>query len=43
MFFNHLIKFIKIQLDNGQNKIIILLLIVLKFVTNIKKITKNVL
>ena len=37
-FFDHLVECTKIRLDNGQNKIIVLLTIVLKFISNIKKL-----
>ena len=37
-FFDHLAECTKIRLDNGQNKIIVLLTIIFKFITNIKRL-----
>jgi len=37
-FFDHLVECTKIRLDNGQNKIIVLITIIFKFITNIKRL-----
>ena len=37
-FFDHLVECTKIRLDNGQNRLIVLLTIVFKFITNIKRL-----
>lgn len=37
-FFDHMIECTKIRLDNGQNKIIVLISFVLKFLTNLKRL-----
>lgn len=37
-FFDHFAECTKIRLDNGQNKIIVLLTIIFKFITNIKRL-----
>ena len=37
-FFDHLVECTKIRLDNGQNRFIVLLTIVFKFITNIKRL-----
>ena len=37
-FFDHLVECTKIRLDNGQNKIIVLITMIFKFITNIKRL-----
>ena len=37
-FFDHLVECTRIRLDNGQNKIIVLLTVIFKFITNIKRL-----
>jgi hypothetical protein len=37
-FFDHMIECTKIRLDNGQNKILVLISFVLKFVSNLKRL-----
>jgi glycosyltransferase involved in cell wall biosynthesis len=37
-FFDHLVECTKIRLDNGQNKILVLISLILKFVTNLKRL-----
>lgn len=37
-FFDHMIECTRIRLDNGQNKIIVLISFVLKFITNLKRL-----
>ena len=37
-FFDHLVECTKIRLDNGQNKIIVLITLIFKFITNIKRL-----
>ncbi len=37
-FFDHLVECTKIRLENGQNRIIVLLTIILKYITNIKRL-----
>tara|TARA_B100000902_G_scaffold393715_1_gene448512 strand:+ start:796 stop:1545 length:750 start_codon:yes stop_codon:yes gene_type:complete len=37
-FFDHLVECTKIRLDNGQNKIIVLITLIFKFISNIKRL-----
>ena len=37
-FFDHMIECTKIRLDNKQNKIMVLLTLILKFILNIKRL-----
>lgn len=37
-FFDHIVECTKIRLDNGQNKILVLISFILKFVSNLKKL-----
>ena len=37
-FFDHMVECTKIRLDNGQNKILVLISFILKFVSNLKRL-----
>ena len=39
-FFDHMCECTKIRLDNGQNKLVVLISFIVKYIFNYKKITK---